>query len=109
MQITLESKPFAQLEADALVTYIFEESDPIQGRVSEIDAVTGGFLEKIANSGESTGKTLEFKLLHAPAGLKTSRLLLLGAGKQTQFSCAPLRKAAGDAIPYPKMPAIKNF
>src|SRR6266851_4885764 len=79
MQITLESKPFAQLEADALVTYIFEESDPIQGRVSEIDAVTGGLLKKIASGGESTGKTLEFTLIHAPVGLKATRLLLAGA------------------------------
>ena len=37
MQITFDTKPFAALEADALVTYIFEETDPIQGRVAEID------------------------------------------------------------------------
>ena len=109
MQITLESKPFAQLEADALVTYIFEESDPIQGRVSEIDAVTGGLLKKIASSGESTGKTLEFTLIHAPAGLKATRLLLVGAGKQAQFSGAALRKVAGAALRYLKPRAIKNF
>src|SRR5260370_1086785 len=97
MQITLESKPFAQLEADALVTYIFEESDPIQGRVSEIDAVTGGLLKKIASSGESTGKTLEFTLIHVPVGLKATRLLLVGPGKRAQFSGATLRKVAGAA------------
>ena len=28
MQITLDTKPFAALEADALVTYVFDESDP---------------------------------------------------------------------------------
>ena len=46
MQITLETKPFAALETDALVTYLFEESDPIQGRVAEIDAAAGGLLEE---------------------------------------------------------------
>jgi len=30
MQITFDTKPFAALEADALVTYLFEESDPVQ-------------------------------------------------------------------------------
>src|SRR6267154_5614169 len=109
MQITLESKPFAQLEADALVTYIFEESDPIQGRVSEIDAVTGGLLKKIASSGESTGKTLEFTLMHAPIGLKVTCLLLDGAGKRAQFSGATLRKVAGAALRYLKSRSIKNF
>src|SRR5258708_17004708 len=109
MQITLEFKPFAQLEADALVTYIFEDSDPIQGRVSEIDAVTGGLLKKIASSGESTGKTLEFTLIHAPVGLKATRLLLVGAGKRAQFSGATLRKVAGAALRYLKSRSIKNL
>ena len=86
MQITFDTKPFATLEADALVSYLFEESDPIQGRISEIDTAAGGLLTKIAGSGEATGKTLEFTLIHAPAGLKAARLLLVGAGKRDQFS-----------------------
>ena len=88
MQITFDTKPFATLEADALVTYLFEESDPVQGRISEIDTAVGGLLKKIAGSGEATGKTLEFTLIHAPAGLKATRLLLVGAGKRDQFSIA---------------------
>jgi leucyl aminopeptidase len=109
MQITLDTKVFAQLDGDALVTYIFEESDPIQGRVSEIDAAMAGLLKKIVSSGESTGKTLEFTLLHAPAGLKATRLLLVGAGKRAQFSPATLRKVAGAALRYLKSRSIKNF
>ena len=31
MQITLETKPYATLETDALVSYVFEETNPIQG------------------------------------------------------------------------------
>jgi leucyl aminopeptidase len=109
MQITLDTKPFATLDTDALVTYLFEESDPIQGRVSEIDAVAGGLLKKIAGSGEATGKTLEFTLIHSPAGLKASRLLLVGAGKRDQFNSATQRKVAGAALRYLKSRSIKNF
>src|SRR4029077_5326662 len=109
MQVSLETKPFAALETDALVTYIFEENDPIQGRVSEIDSATNGLLKKIASSGEVTGKTLEFTLIHAPAGLKATRLLLVGAGKRDQFSSATLRKVAGAAVRYLKSRSVKNF
>src|SRR4029077_3072774 len=109
MQITLETKPFAEIEADALVTYLFEDSDPIQGRVFEIDTAAGGLLKKIASSGEATGKTLEFTLIHAPAGLKANRLLLVGAGKRAQFTGATLRKVAGAALRYLKSRSIKNF
>jgi leucyl aminopeptidase len=109
MQITLDTKTFAEIEAEALVTYLFEDSDPIQGRVSEIDSAAGGLLKKIAASGEVTGKTLEFTLIHAPAGLKATRLLLVGAGKRAQCNGAMLRKVAGSALRYLKSRSIKNF
>jgi len=109
MQITLESKPFAGIETEALVSYVFEENDPIQGRVAEIDKFAGGLLGKLAKSGELTGKTLEFTLIHAPAGLKAARLLLVGAGKREQFNCATLRKIAGAALRYLKSRAVKSL
>ena len=109
MQITLETKPFAALESGALVTYVFEESDPVQGRVAEIDHAAGGLLRKLANGSELTGKMLEFTLVHAPAGLKAERLLILGAGKREQFNSAALRKIAGAALRYLKARSVRNF
>jgi leucyl aminopeptidase len=109
MQITLETKPFAALETDALVSYEFEEADPIQGRIAELDKATGGLLQKIAKSGELTGKTLEFTLVHAPAGLKAARLLLVGAGKREQWNSATLRRIAAAALRYLKTRSVKNF
>jgi leucyl aminopeptidase len=109
MQIKLATQPFAAIEADAIVTYVFEESDPIQGRLAEIDAAASGLLKKIAKSGELTGKTLEFTLIHAPAGLKAARLLLVGAGKREQFTAATLRKISGAALRYVKSRSVKTF
>src|SRR6201993_1135613 len=102
MKLTLETKPFAAFETDALVTYVFEESDPVQGRLGELDKLTGGLLGKLAKSGEIAGKMLEITLLHAPAGFKAARLLLVGAGKREQFNPATLRKVAGVALRYLK-------
>src|SRR6266516_6254300 len=109
MHITLETKPFAALETEALVSYVFEETDPIQGRIAEIDQTAAGLLRKLAKSGELTGKMLEFTLVHSPAGLKAARLLLVGAGKREQFSGAALRKIVGAALRYLKARAVKNF
>src|SRR5690242_7136610 len=109
MQITLESKPFAGIETEALVSYLFEESDPVQGRIAEVDKPAGGLLGRLAKSGELTGKTLEFTLVHAPAGLKAARLLLVGAGKKEQFNSATLRKVAGAALRYLKARSVKNL
>ena len=102
MQIILDTKPFAAVEADALVTYVFDESDPIQGRVAELDKLASGLISRIHKSGELTGKNLEFTLIHGPAGLRTARLLLVGAGKREQFNPGALRKVAGAALRYLK-------
>ena len=109
MQITLENRAHAEIETEALVTYVFEESSPIQGRVAEIDKAAGGLLQKLAGSGEITGKTLEFTLIHGPAGMKAARLLLVGAGKKEQFNSATIRKIAGAALRYLKARSVKRF
>ena len=109
MQITLESKPHAEIETEALVAYLFEEISPVQGRVAELDQATGGLLQKLAKSGELTGKALEFTLIHAPAGMKAARLLLVGAGKKEQFNSATIRKIAGAALRYLKGRSVKQF
>ena len=109
MQITLETKPYATLETDALVSYLFEDSDPIQGRVAEIDQATNGLLRKLSKSGELTGKPLEMTLIHAPGGLKAARLLLVGAGKRDKFDGAILRRIAGAALRYLKARSVKQF
>jgi leucyl aminopeptidase len=109
MQITLETKPFATLETDALVSYVFEDADPVQGRIAEVDQLTGGLLRKLASSGELTGKPLEMTLVHAPRGLKAARLLLVGAGKQEKFDTAVLRRIAGAALRYIKSRSVKQF
>src|SRR5437016_14345001 len=108
MQITLATQPFAALETEALVSYVFEEN-PVQGRIAELDQASTGLLRKLAKSGELTGKTLEFTLIHAPAGLKASRLLLVGAGKREQWNREVLRKLAGPALRYPQAHPVNNF
>jgi leucyl aminopeptidase len=109
MQITLETKPFAALETDALVSYVFEDADPVQGRIAEIDQFTEGLLRKLATGGELTGKPLEMTLVHAPRGLKAARLLLVGAGKREKFDSSMLRRIAGAALRYLKARSVKQF
>ena len=109
MQITLETRPFATLETDALVSYLFEDGDPVQGRIAEIDQFTDGLLRRLATGGELTGKPLEMTLVHAPRGLKAARLLLVGAGKREKFDTSVLRRIAGAALRYLKSRSVKQF
>jgi leucyl aminopeptidase len=109
MQITLATQPFATTETEALVTYAFENGDPVQGRIAELDQFTNGLLKKIAKGGELTGKTLEMTLIHAPGGIKAARLLVIGAGKREKFDSAVLRRVAGAALRYLKTRGVHSF
>src|SRR5260370_27342244 len=109
MQIILDTKPYATLETDALVSYVFEDTDPIQGTLADIDKSANGLLRKLASSAEFTGKPLEMTLIHAPAGLKATRLLLVGAGKRDKFDVAGLRKIAGASVRYLKSRSAKQI
>jgi leucyl aminopeptidase len=109
MQITLETQPYSQIETEALVSYLFEDSDVAQGQLDELDRAAGGLLRKLIQDGEVTGKMLEFTLLHGPIGLAAARFILVGAGKREQFSAATARKVVGAALRYLKGKSIKRF
>ena len=109
MQITLDARPFAKLDSQALVTYAFEQDDPIQSALSELDAAVGGALGKLAKSGELTGKSLEMALLHFPAGIAAERVLVVGAGKRNKFTTVELRRLAGAALRYLKSRSVKRL
>ncbi len=108
MEITVDIRPIEKIEAEALVTYAFEQDKLIDGALASLDAATGGALSRLASSGELTGKMLEVTLLHYPQGLAAERLLILGAGKRDRFDGAQLRKLAGAAVRTLKARKVKR-
>ncbi|HXQ97947.1 MAG TPA: M17 family peptidase N-terminal domain-containing protein, partial [Candidatus Limnocylindrales bacterium] len=108
MKISLDNRKAGAVEAQALVSYVFEGDDIVSGRVDEIDQATGGLLRRLAKSGEMTGKSLEMTLVHTPAGMAAERLLLVGAGKREKFGSAELRKIAGAALRTLKSKGVKQ-
>jgi leucyl aminopeptidase len=60
-------------------------------------------------SGEYKAGSNETLLLHAPAGLKARRLLLVGVGKQAQATVDKVRNAAGTAVRFTKPRGIREL
>jgi len=108
MKINSESRQAAAIETQALMTYIFEGEDPASGLIGQIDQAANGLLKRLAKSGELTGKTLEMTLVHAPAGMKAERLLLIGAGKKEKFTSSELRKLASAGLRFLKSRGVKQ-
>ncbi len=109
MEITVDTRALAKLEADALVTYAFEQEKPVEGVLAQLDEAAGGALTKLAASGELTGKMLDTTLLYYPQGLAAQRLLVLGAGKKDKFGTAELRRLAAAAVRTLKSRQVKRL
>jgi leucyl aminopeptidase len=60
------------------------------------------------DSGEITGKALEFTLLHRPEPSPARRILVAGAGKKSRFDSAAIRKTTAAAIRFAKEKSIKE-
>jgi leucyl aminopeptidase len=108
MQIQLDTQPYSAIQADALVTYVFDKDDKFDYLLADIDRTMNGRLASLAGN-EITGKLLETVLIHFPEGLAAKRLLLIGAGKPEKFTHAELRKIAGTALRYLKARNIKTI
>ncbi|MCH7987293.1 MAG: leucyl aminopeptidase [Acidobacteria bacterium] len=108
--VKLSSEAPELIEAPALATWVFEQSNPLDGPLAELDQKAGSRLKELVEAGELTGKAGETLLLHYPAGFKTQRLLLLGAGKPKKFSPAiDVRQLAGLATRFLKARKVTEF
>src|SRR5215472_14304455 len=90
MNITVETRPLAEIDSDALVVIGFEGGPPETPEVSRV--------KELYDSGEFTGKVLDVSILHAPAGLKAKRLVLAGGGKREKFASPDLRRVSGTVL-----------
>jgi leucyl aminopeptidase len=98
MQIALATAPIEEIQADALIIPVFE------GRPE-----TRFGAGPLQDSGEVTGKSGELTLLHHVPGVKSTRVLLAGAGKPEKFDPAEVRKLTGTALRFLKPKGIKSI
>jgi leucyl aminopeptidase len=73
------------------------------------DAIIQAAAAAVLSSGEYKAGTNEAVLLHAPAGLKAKRLLIVGLGKKGKATVHAIRNAAGTAVRYTKPRAIREL
>jgi leucyl aminopeptidase len=99
MKTKLAGPDYKGLECDALILIEFEGA-PRSGLAP--------LLSPFRESGEITGKFLEFTLLHSPAGLSARRVLLAGGGKREKFDASALRRLTAAAARLLKAKGVRN-
>ncbi len=64
---------------------------------------------EVLSTGEFKAGANETLLIHSPAGLKASRLLIIGLGKQAKATVHSVRNAAGAAVRFTKPRGIREL
>ena len=85
-----------------------KDSTPLPTVLSTSDAISKAVSLAIS-SGEFKGSSCETLLLHAPAGVKAERLLVIGLGKIATLTPHEVRKGAGCAVRFAKPRAIRDL
>ena len=100
MKIDFTTESLDQLAVPALAVFSFDDDPAANGSVCHLPEATRALLGELEESGELTGKLYETTLIHHPAGLAQRLLLVIGAGKESKYSTAVLRRLAGVAVRY---------
>jgi leucyl aminopeptidase len=85
-----------------------KQSDPRPVLLSSNPTITAA-AKTLLSSGEFKAALGEVALLHAAAGLKSERLLLVGLGKAGDFSLDRIRKGAGTAVRAAKSRSVRDL
>jgi leucyl aminopeptidase len=97
MSFSFSQTPYLKVDAGALIFPVFEDQLLEWEELRRLDQAMGGVIKELIQAGEVKGKMAETTYLHRPNGISALRLLLLGAGKRSEWDYAILRKAAGAA------------
>jgi leucyl aminopeptidase len=115
MQTELSSLNLAEIETELLaVLAVDTQTSKDRNAKPELALLTADAAVKAAaaavlSSGEFKGGVNETVLLHAPAGLKARRLLIVGLGKQAKATVNSVRSAAGTAVRFGKPRGIREL
>ena len=108
MQIEHKAGKYSSIACDLLAYPMFEEEAVDSPLLQALDEETGGVLRSVIDSGEFKPELHNACRIHKPRGLKAERLLLVGAGKKSQFGLSRLREVAGTAVRNARVAGCKK-
>lgn len=111
MDFQISDKKSSKTTGEALVVVVFKDETSQTKDLAELDKASGGFLDEVLGTDEFKGKdgeTAYFRIA-SKGDLKTSRLLLIGAGEREKFDAAKAAVAAGTAARFLRGKGVKEF
>ncbi|MDH3900422.1 MAG: leucyl aminopeptidase [Gammaproteobacteria bacterium] len=96
MKFTVKNEKPAAVKTGCVVLGVFERRR-LSDAAQQFDKTTRGLLTGLMKDGEMDGKCGQTLLVHYPRGTRCERALLVGCGKQREFSDSQYRQATAAA------------
>ncbi len=98
MKIIVKHIAAEAVASDLLALGLFEGQSVTEAGYAGLDAALGGLIGQVIAAGDFSGEALKTRLLYSPSdAVAARRVLLVGLGKQAEFSLTVVRQAAGVA------------
>jgi len=100
MEIKAITGAIARVRTGALIVTHYEGKRLPEGDTAVLDKALGGAITRLIKQGEIKGKAGEITLLHSPAGITASRVVVVGLGKKRGLTTDKIRAAVAEALRY---------
>ena len=97
MKLQVKKGYIAAERSEAVVAGVFEGTKKLAGAAAALDWATGGLIAGMLKSGDFTGKLHKTAALYPEKELPLKRIVLVGLGKEKDFTRDRLRGAAAAA------------
>ncbi len=98
MQVEVVNGSITEIICDALIVNIFEGVSLPSGATGAVDSALDGQIAALIRGNRGAGKYGATSILHICTGVGARQVILLGLGKQEDFTLDRLRGVAGTAI-----------
>lgn len=98
MKVNVQLGNITETDADALIVNLFEGVTTPGGATGAVDRALDGAISEMIAFGDITGKSGEATVLYPRGKITARRIIVVGLGKQSEFSIEEVRLAASKAM-----------
>jgi leucyl aminopeptidase len=108
MEIKAVSGDITQLDTGAVVVNLFDGVKTPSGATGAVDRALDGAISRLISDGEIEGKKGEVTIIHTLGKIPPARVVVIGLGKQKDFSAEVVRQVMGTTCRRLRRVGIEN-
>ena len=109
MEINAVSEDITKQKVSAVVVNLFEGVSNPKGATGAVDQALDGAISKLILDGETTGKKGEITLIHTLDKIVPDRVVVVGLGKQSNFTCDVVREVSAKVCRFLRSKGIQDI